>query len=226
MHVHMEDEMEEVNGKNGTNDDRSTWRERERERAREAILHAAADTFALSGYARTSMKDIAAHAGISVGMLYNHFKGKEEIFQELIEHYITHLEEKADGACNDDDPPIEQILTRLRSGVEFYWENRSLAMMYLNENPLRLEVVVKGWEKKSRNAISDLLGQAMERGDLVREDPNVVAALIVGGVHRLLYMLFKEGDENDFNSIPDIIYRIVLKPLERDRQGRPEEENR
>lgn len=216
--------MKEVNGNNGNDGERSTWRERERERAREEILHAAADTFADSGYARTSMKDIATRAGISVGMLYNHFKGKEEIFQELIEHYITHLEEKADGSYHVDDPPIEKILSRLRSGVKFYWENRSLAMMYLNENPLRLEVVVKGWEKKSRNKLSELLSQAMERGDLVREDPDVVAALIVGGIHRLVYMMFRDGDENDLNSIPDIIYRIVLKPLETGR--RPEEENR
>lgn len=218
--------MEEVNGNNGNNGERSTWRERERERAREEILHAAADTFAHSGYARTSMKEIAGRAGISVGMLYNHFKGKEEIFQELIEHYITHLEEKADRSCNDDDTPIEKILSRLRSGVEFYWENRSLAMMYLNENPLRLEVVVKGWEKQSRSAISELLSEAMERGDLVREDPDVVAALIIGGIHRLLYIMVKEGDENDLKSIPDIIHRIVLKPLETGRLDRSEEEGR
>ena len=69
---------------NGTNDEGSTWREREKERAREAILHAAADTFAQSGYENAGMKEIASRAGISVGMLYNYFKGKDEIYRELI----------------------------------------------------------------------------------------------------------------------------------------------
>ena len=205
----------EVDRNNG---ERSTWRERERQRAREEILHAAADTFAHSGYAGTSMKDIANRAGISVGMLYNYFKGKDEIFRELIEHYVTHLHEKANAACSPDDPPIDQILCRIRSAIEFYWENRSLAMMYLKENPLRLELVVKGWEEQSRNVIDRLLSNAMDRGELAHEDPKVLAALIVGSIHRLVYIFVNEGDEEALNSIPDIIDRIVLKPLE---TGRP-----
>jgi AcrR family transcriptional regulator len=218
----MDDRMEP----NGNNGERSTWRERERQRAREEILHAAADTFAHSGYARTSMKEIANHAGISVGMLYNHFKGKEEIFRELIEHYITHLREKSDAAYDPDDPPIEKILSRIRSAVEFYWENRSLAMMYLNENPMRLGVVVEGWERQSRNVFSELLSEAMERGDLVHEDPGMIAALIVGAIHRLVYVIVKEGDEQVLYSIPDIIDRIVLKPLGTRLHGTTEEEGR
>jgi AcrR family transcriptional regulator len=214
----------EVNDING---ERSTWRERERGRARDAILHAAADAFAESGYAKTGMKEIAGRAGISVGMLYNHFKGKDEIYRELIEHYFTHLRETGDAACDSDDPPIEHILCRIRSAVEFYWENRSLAMMYINENPLRLEYVVKGWEERSRGVISGLLARAIERGDIVHEDPNVLAALILGAIHRLVYVMVKEGNEEALNTIPDIIERIILKPL--GHGGRPsaiEEEGR
>ncbi len=212
---------------NGTNDEGSTWREREKERAREAILHAAADTFAQSGYENAGMKEIASRAGISVGMLYNYFKGKDEIYRELIEHYFTHLQEKANAACNPDDPPVDQILCRIRSAVEFYWENRSLAMMYLNENPLRLEYVVKGWEEQSRGVISGLLSSAIERGEIVRGDPMILAALILGAIHRLVYVMVKEGKEEDLETIPDIIHRIVLKPLELgERRSATEEEDR
>lgn len=214
----------EVNRANG---ERSTWRERERERAREAILHAAADIFAESGYVKTSMKEIASHAGISVGMLYNYFKGKEQIYRELIEHYFTHLQERATAACDPDDPPVDQILCRIRSAVEFYWENRSLAMMYINENPLRLEYIVKGWEERNRSVISGLLSSAIERGEIVDEDPLALAALILGAVHRLVYVLVKEGNEEALDTIPDIIHRIVLKPLEsRGRRSATEEEGR
>jgi AcrR family transcriptional regulator len=212
---------------NGTNEDRSTWRERERERARDEILHAAADTFAESGYAKASMKEIAGRAGISVGMLYNYFKGKDDIYRELIEHYFSHLQEKADGACDPGDPPINQILCRIRSAVDFYWENRSLAMMYLNENPLRLDFVVKGWEEQSRGVISGLLSSAIEQGDIVRADPMVLAAMILGAIHRLVYVMVKEGKEEDLITIPDIIHRIILKPLERGgRLSATEEESR
>jgi AcrR family transcriptional regulator len=209
---------------NNEDRERLTWRDRERQRAREEILHAAADIFALSGYEGTTMKDIANHAGISVGMLYNHFKGKEEIFRELVEHYVTHLHERQDQECNPDDPPIDQLICRIRSAIAFYWENRSLAVMYLNENPVRLELVVKGWEEQSRGVITKLLSRAIERGDIVGEDPKVLAALIVGAIHRLAYVLVMEEDERALNAVPDIIYRIVLRPLETRRQDVTEEE--
>jgi AcrR family transcriptional regulator len=209
-----------------SNGERATWRERERERARETILHAAADTFAESGFAKTSMKEVAARAGISVGMLYNYFKGKDEIYRELIEHYFTHLHEKADAECNPDDPPIEQILCRIGSAIEFYWENRSLAMMYLHENPLRLEYIVKGWEERTRSVIADLLSSAMERGDIVKEDSMTIAAMIVGGIHRMVYMMVKDGKEEKLRTIPEIIHRIVLKPLERERDSSGTEDSR
>lgn len=212
---------------NDVNGERSTWRDRERERARDVILHAAADAFAESGYAKTGMKEIAARAGISVGMLYNHFKGKDEIFRELIEHYFTHLQEKANSKCASSDPPLEQVLCRIRCAVEFYWENRSLAMMYINENPLRLEYVVKGWEEQSRSVFSRLLDRAIERGDIVAEDPNVLAALILGAIHRLVYVMIKEGREEALNTIPDLIGRIILEPLRSEgRPGATEEEGR
>jgi TetR/AcrR family transcriptional regulator len=204
--------------------ERSTWRERERERAREEILHAAADAFARSGFEKTSMKEIAKSAGISVGMLYNHFRGKEEIFRELIEHYITHLHEKSDGACNPDDQPLVQLMCRIRSGIEFYWENRSLALMYIKGNPLRLELVLKGWEDKSRSVIAGLLSRAIERGDIAGEDPMVVAALIVGAIHRLVYTFILQENEEAINAIPDIIDRIILKPLEARQRRATEEE--
>jgi AcrR family transcriptional regulator len=211
---------------NESNGERATWRERERERAREEILHAAADTFAESGYAKTSMKEIAARAGISVGMLYNYFKGKEEIYRELIEHYFTHLHEKADAECDPNDPPIKQVLCRIGSAIEFYWENRSLAMMYLNENPLRLEYVVKGLEERTRSVMAELVQRAMERGDIAEEDPMVLAALITGAIHRLVYVMAKEGREEDLKTIPEIIHRIVLKPLERESDSDAAEEGR
>lgn len=51
---------------------------------RDAILAAAADLFAASGYHGTSMRQIAQAAGIALGGIYNHFPSKEEIFTAVI----------------------------------------------------------------------------------------------------------------------------------------------
>ena len=59
-----------------------------------AILQSAWQAFATYGFRKTSMDDIARGAGMSRPALYLHYKGKDEIFRSLVEHYY----DKATGA--------------------------------------------------------------------------------------------------------------------------------
>src|SRR5919197_4362365 len=51
---------------------------------REAILTAALDEFAASGFAATRLDDVARRANVAKGTIYLHFEDKEALFQELI----------------------------------------------------------------------------------------------------------------------------------------------
>ena len=53
-------------------------------RTRQVILTSAYELFLTQGYAATSMRQIARHARLALGGIYNHFPGKEAIFSELI----------------------------------------------------------------------------------------------------------------------------------------------
>lgn len=52
---------------------------------RERILEAALELFASSGFAETSMRQLAKAVGFRESSLYNHFENKEAIFNALIE---------------------------------------------------------------------------------------------------------------------------------------------
>jgi AcrR family transcriptional regulator len=56
-------------------------------KTRSEIIAAANELFAEQGYHGTSMRQIAEQAGITLGGIYNHFSGKEDIFQSLIIEY-------------------------------------------------------------------------------------------------------------------------------------------
>lgn len=51
---------------------------------RQLILKTALELFALHGYRGASVSMIAAEAGISQGLMYNFFTGKEELLRELM----------------------------------------------------------------------------------------------------------------------------------------------
>ncbi|WP_375173558.1 TetR family transcriptional regulator [Pseudooceanicola sp.] len=53
------------------------------------ILNAALSVFALYGYRRASMEDIAKAAGMSRAAIYQHFRNKEDILSHGVEAYFT-----------------------------------------------------------------------------------------------------------------------------------------
>ena len=62
---------------------------------REAILDAALEAFTANGYAGTTIEDVRRGSGASVGSIYHHFGGKEELagalYAEAIGDYLSRL---------------------------------------------------------------------------------------------------------------------------------------
>lgn len=72
------------------------------------IHSAAIKLFAKKGFAATGVQDIAESAGISTGLLYRHYKTKDDLFNELISYAILGLEHIV-KRFEDDLPPNEVI---------------------------------------------------------------------------------------------------------------------
>ena len=62
-----------------------------RNERRAAILHGAAGAFASSGFAHTSMEDVAATCAVTKLIVYRHFDSKEELYREILQQVFEHL---------------------------------------------------------------------------------------------------------------------------------------
>jgi AcrR family transcriptional regulator len=63
-----------------------------------SILRGAATAFARSGYAATSMEDVAAACGITKLIVYRHFESKEELYRAVLQRvFDRQAEEFVDG---------------------------------------------------------------------------------------------------------------------------------
>ncbi|MBV8469466.1 MAG: TetR family transcriptional regulator [Burkholderiaceae bacterium] len=56
---------------------------------RQALIERAAELFRHQGYGQTSVRDIAAAAGVQAGSWFYHFKTKQEILHAVIKHGMT-----------------------------------------------------------------------------------------------------------------------------------------
>ena len=59
---------------------------------REQILTAATEAFARSGFAATSLEDIAAEAGVTRVILYRHFDSKTDLYQAVLDRMCARLD--------------------------------------------------------------------------------------------------------------------------------------
>lgn len=78
----------------------------------EAVLEAAAQLLVSQGYDQTSTNQIAEHAGVSIGSLYEYFPGKEAVFAEIRRRQSKELRLADERAATDHAAPNAQALSR------------------------------------------------------------------------------------------------------------------
>lgn len=84
------------------------------------ILAAALQAFAAQGYRRTSMDDIARHAGMSRPALYLHYRNKEDIFRTLVAQFCIQSVDGMEKALATPGQTPEEALAaafRAKDGV-------------------------------------------------------------------------------------------------------------
>lgn len=84
------------------------------------IHSAAIKLFAKKGFAATSIQDIAVRAGISIGLLYRHYKTKEELFNDLVIYAAQGLEHMINKFRNGSSPAdlIQQFTLEVLHDLE------------------------------------------------------------------------------------------------------------
>lgn len=80
-----------------------------RSERREQILTAATSAFAQTGYAATSLEDVAAQAGVTRVILYRHFESKADLYRSVLDRAKQRLD-AATGAPEFTEASIDALL--------------------------------------------------------------------------------------------------------------------
>lgn len=86
-----------------------------RDRARERLLDAALMCFAERGYASTTSRDIAAAAGVSLGLAYRYFRSKDEMLVAIVKNALAHVQRDVAASDGVDRDPVEALI---KSAIE------------------------------------------------------------------------------------------------------------
>jgi AcrR family transcriptional regulator len=98
-----------------------------REERQASILRGAAEAFARTGYAATSMEDVAAATGITKLIVYRHFESKEDLYRAVLDQISSRLAEEFLRGLNQTERrgfAVRSILTVAREdpdGLRLLW---------------------------------------------------------------------------------------------------------
>ncbi|MDM5314363.1 TetR/AcrR family transcriptional regulator [Peribacillus frigoritolerans] len=105
--------------------------DRIRQASKEKIRAAAMELFIKQGYYATSISDIAKQAGISKGLLYNYYKGKEELLSEMVEARIKEVVEVMEEAFTL-NTPREQLEHIINGAIDNIHQKPEVHRFYLH----------------------------------------------------------------------------------------------
>jgi AcrR family transcriptional regulator len=148
---------------------------------KDEILDAASRLFARLGFKKTTLDEVAGEVGIVKSALYRYFSNKEDLFNAVILRIAKEHMEAAEEAVKEANGTEQKLRSLLIAGHE-------ALVARTRENAMPLEVwrelkplVDECTEDYKRSAIDGtrrILEEGIVRGELVCDDPQMVAVLM------------------------------------------------
>ncbi len=130
---------------------------------RREIARAAADLILDRGFNETSMRQIAAEAGIGKSTLYDYFAGKDEIILFLIEDPVAELIRRAKSILEQGGSPAQRLRRVMHMHLDFLLDNKAYYLK-LSLEAQRLSLETQRRYQARRYAYQDLIQGLIEEG--------------------------------------------------------------
>jgi AcrR family transcriptional regulator len=148
---------------------------------REMIINAAVEEFAEYGLENASTNRIVANSGISKGSFYQYFEDKQDVFMYLLsvleQEKMQYFQGRHPPSTNMDT--FEYFRWMIKAGMEFNSAyprmTQAVSRVLLGEG-LYYGKDFASYREKTTQALSMMIGQAIERGEV---DPSVDVELAV-----------------------------------------------
>jgi AcrR family transcriptional regulator len=165
------------------------------ERTRKRLLDAAEQVFADLGYHDASIVKITEAAGIGQGTFYLYFKGKKEIFDELVLDLNHRVRQAIAEATAGAGSRLEQEVLGFRAFFRFTAEHPALYRIIRQAEFVSPEMLHRHYELLSEGYVAGL-SRAIGGGEISAGDPEVLAWALMGmgELIGMRWILWEEAD--------------------------------
>jgi AcrR family transcriptional regulator len=183
-----------------------------REEQRRRILAAAAEVFARKGYEAATMDGIAAHMGVSKGVLYYQFRSKQELVVETRRASSGAAVERLEGIARGSSPAVERVELALRDLAAAAFDPLAkhvilLPQLHGLDEPHLAEV--RAIERRYERLLEDLLREGVAEGALAVADVKLTAFTLIRACFGPAVWYRPEGDLHEAEIIDRLVEHLL-----------------
>ena len=111
------------------------------DQTKDKILAAALDEFASKGFAGTRVDQIARAAGVNKAMIYYHFAGKQDLFDQLFQSEMDLVKKEFGLIMAHRDPnSVKEMTDAVRASLEYIGSKKKLLQVLMSGATLSMEL--------------------------------------------------------------------------------------
>ena len=172
-------------------------KERERDAVKDLILSAAREIFLAEGYENTSIRKIASKIEYSPGIIYNHFKDKNDLLLALHDKAFECKIEALFLSVQNMPDPLERLQATGRGYIQYGIDNpQDYELMFILSCTMEaLAVKEEFWQDGAMaiNMLKENIKECMEAGYFRKDiNPDEISLILWSQVHGLVSLHNKE----------------------------------
>jgi len=165
------------------------------DKKRTQILEAATRRFAHFGLAKTTMSEIAQDLSFSKALLYYYFPDKNALYAAVLEHVIAQSfkeMEKQLSSISDCQQAMMFMLDKRIAFVTKYYNLLENSISAVQQIPDEMACVLADSKDKETALIRDILQKGVDTGQLVIEDVQETAEIILFALVGMRFSILKD----------------------------------
>ena len=172
---------------------------------KERILYAALNLIAEKGYDGVGVDLIAENAGLKGPSLYRHYKGKEDIFNSLMDLVASHYKEGFGLKKEPEEVPesMDELMENAMRRIQFTMHDdivrktRRILAMEQFRNKRMAEMTTQYHLEKLQQMYAGIFAVLMEKGILKKDNPELLALEFVSPVSLLIHMYDRQPEREE-----------------------------
>lgn len=180
------------------------------------IVDAARKLFYKFGFKKVSMDEIAREAGVTKKTVYTYFSSKEELFKYFIQEELDNMKKIVEDIEKEDLDFFEAVHQIIFQLIKYKNKRQFFKLMTNEAEVLKSSIASKTLnliDEQIQSYIYDIVKNAMDKGYIKKENPEVVTFLVYKMYIALMFDWSETREKLDEEEIAQTILDILKNGL-------------